>query len=249
MRRSAGGALQLVLDWRAGGSGDEQTAAALRRCGLPPAGPLAAVALTVGAAEADPAELPQVARVLLEELLPAPVAGVSGAEAVALAPGGEDVLGPVRDAVAALARVPRLELALGVSVLPGGAGPAAGSHAGGDAAGPGAGWTVAGVCQTVAQARQARRLAALPGGGVRLVDAAGIGSLPLLLALIPGEAKQAFRARLLDPLLAYDREHGTELVRTLRGVPRTARDHGPRRPRRCSCTSTPSGTGFAGSRS
>jgi len=37
----------------------------------------------------------------------------------------------------------------------------------------------------------------------------------LLLTLLPAEARQAFRATLLDPLLAYDAEHGTELVRTL----------------------------------
>jgi hypothetical protein len=214
VRRAADGALRQVLDWQAGGSGDAEIAAALRHCGLPPSGPLVAVALTAGAAEVDLAELPQVARVLLEELLPAPVAGVSGAEALALAPGGEDVVSRVGAEVSALARVPRLELAFGVSVLPGGAGQHAASHAD-DAAGAGTGWTVAGVAGAVAQARQARRLAALPGGGVRLVDAAAIGSLPLLLALIPQEARRAFRARLLDPLLAYDREHGTELIRTL----------------------------------
>ena len=67
----------------------------------------------------------------------------------------------------------------------------------------------------MARARQARRLAALPGGGVRLVDAAQVGSVGLLLSLLPPEAGQAFRDRLLDPLRAYDREHGTELVRTL----------------------------------
>jgi hypothetical protein len=47
------------------------------------------------------------------------------------------------------------------------------------------------------------------------VDAAQIGSIGLLLSLLHEEARQAFRGRLLDPLLAYDREHGTELVRTL----------------------------------
>ena len=53
------------------------------------------------------------------------------------------------------------------------------------------------------------------------------------------------RARLaLDPLLAYDSEHGTELVGNGSTFLPTARDRGPRRPRRCSCTSTRSGTGF-----
>jgi hypothetical protein len=224
-RVSADSALRRVLDWRAGAAEDGEIAAALRRCGLAPGGPLVAVALTAGAADTDPAELPEVARALLEELLPASVAGVSGAEAVALAPGGEEVVAGIREAVSALAQVPRLDLAFGVSVLAGGEGAgragdgrawhAAAGHAHGEAAGPGTGWTVAGAARAVTQARRARRLAALPGGGVRLVDAAAIGSVGLLLTLLPAEARQAFRATLLDPVLAYDAEHGTELVRTL----------------------------------
>jgi Purine catabolism regulatory protein-like family/PucR C-terminal helix-turn-helix domain len=242
-RRAADIALQRLLDRQAGAAGprDREIAVALRRCGLPPAGPLVAVALTVWPARSpaagppdehavkppEEAAGPQVARVLLEDMLPAPVVGVHGSEALALASGGEQVVGRVRDTVRALGRSPGLELAFGMSVQADGAGPgpaavgaragspAAGSYAGGDTGNPEAGWTVAGISQTVAQARQARRLAALPGGGVRLVDSADIGSVGLLLALLPGEAKQAFRARLLDPLLAYDSEHGTGLVRTL----------------------------------
>ena len=49
-----------------------------------------------------------------------------------------------------------------------------------------------------------------------MVDAAGLGSVELLLATAPAEARQAFRASLLSPLLDYDAAHGTELVRTLR---------------------------------
>src|SRR5215472_17135484 len=235
-RRAADSALQRLLDRPADAAGpqDRETAAALRRCGLPPAGPLVAVALTAGPARypaarppdedaAPPGDAagPQAARVLLEDMLPAPVVGVHGSEALALAPGGVQVAGRLRDAVGVLGRLPGLELAFGVSVLPGAAAagqagsPARGSYAGGESGNPETWWTVAGISRAVAQARQARRLAALPGGGVRLVDAAAIGSLGLLLALLPGEAKQAFRARLLDPLLAYDSEHGTELVRTL----------------------------------
>jgi DNA-binding PucR family transcriptional regulator len=48
-----------------------------------------------------------------------------------------------------------------------------------------------------------------------MVDSAQFGSCELLLAMVPGEARRAFRAALLAPLLAYDRDHGTELVRTL----------------------------------
>ena len=49
-----------------------------------------------------------------------------------------------------------------------------------------------------------------------MVDAARLGSVELLLATAPAEARQAFRASLLSPLLDYDADHGTELVRTLR---------------------------------
>jgi Purine catabolism regulatory protein-like family/PucR C-terminal helix-turn-helix domain len=234
-RRSADGAVARLLDRPADAAGpqDRETAVALRRCGLAPGGPLVAVALTAGLARypaARPADDdaappdgagPQAARVLLEDTLPAPVVGVHGSEALALAPGGEQVVGRLRDAVGVLERLPGLELAFGASVLPGGAAAgragshAAWSYAGGEGGNPEAGWTVAALSQALTQARQARRLAALPSGGVRLVDAAAIGSVGLLLALLPGEARQAFRARLLDPLLAYDSEHGTELVRTL----------------------------------
>jgi len=246
VRRAADGVFRRVLDRPAGAHGleDPEIAAALRRCGLAPFGPLVAVALTApagpsaaGRAEAagTPGEEagPQVARVLLEEILPAPVVGVVGAEALALAPGGAAVADRVREAARALAGVYRpgdpaedspdraapgtLRLAFGVSVLPGTAADGeprtATSYAPG---GTGSRWTAAGVADALAQARQARRLAALLGGGARLVDAADVGSVDLLLAAVPGEARRAFRAGLLAPLLDYDREHGTELVRTLR---------------------------------
>jgi PucR-like helix-turn-helix protein/purine catabolism regulatory family protein len=246
VRRAADGVFRRVLDRPAGAHGleDPEIAAALRRCGLAPFGPLVAVALTAPAgpsasgrpeaAGTPGAEAgPQVARVLLEEILPAPVVGVVGAEALALAPGGAAVTDRVREAARALAGVYRpgdpaedspdraapgtLRLAFGVSVLPGTAADgdprAAASYAPG---GAGSRWTAAGIADALAQARQARRLAALLGGGARLVDAAEVGSVDLLLAAVPGEARRAFRAGLLAPLLDYDREHGTELVRTLR---------------------------------
>ena len=338
-RRAADAALRRVLDRgaTADGSGDQEIAAALRRCGLAAHGPVAAVALTAGALPAQafppaaggpafaPAAVPpfpgaagpgfagaawpavppavppaaagpEVARVLLEDMLSAPVVGVCGPEAVALAPVGGNAVDRVRDAAAALARVPGLDLALGVSVLPAGpglpagavsgpagtgpgpvggpgapggpglgsgtsgpgdtsipegipvplaiplppvppgpAGPSAGpagpsAAAGGlaragpvqagpvqqDANGPASGWTVAGIARAVAGARQAGRVAALLGGGARLVDAADLGSVGLLLATVPPESRRAFQASLLSPLVDYDRDHGTELVRTLR---------------------------------
>jgi len=242
VRRAADGAFRRVLDRPAGAHGleDPEIAAALRRCGLAPFGPLAAVALTavpVGPppeASGMPGEEagPQVARVLLEEILPAPVVGVAGTEALALAPGGTAVADRAREIARVLDGVYRpgdaedppdrvapgaLRLVFGVSVLPG---TATGDEPRGATSyppgGAGSRWTAAGVAGAMAQARQARRLAGLLGGGAPLVDAAEVGSVELLLAAVPGEARRAFRARLLAPLLDYDREHGTELVRTLR---------------------------------
>ena len=249
VRGAADDALARVLGRPAGGGpGDPEIAAALRRCGLAPGLPLAAVALAVGPARSHAApadgsgpgagpgepDWPQVARVLLEEMLPAPVAGASGCEAVALIPGGgvQDRIGAVTRALAGVygpvpgmadafpAAQGALSLAFGVSVLAGPAGeegtPVAGGEAGHGTSGGAAGWTVAGVGRHLAQARQARQVAALLGSGVRVVDAAGLGSVELLLATAPAEARKAFRDSLLSPLLDYDADHGTELVRTLR---------------------------------
>src|SRR5215470_16996787 len=187
VRRAADGAFRRVLDRPAGAHGleDPEIATALRRCGLAPFAPLVAVALTavpVGAppeAPGMPGEgaVPQVARVLLEEILPAPVVGVAGAEALALAPGGAAVADRVREIARVLAAVYRpgdlaedppervapgaLRLVFGVSVLPGTAADGeprtATSYAPG---GSGSRWSTAGVAGTLAQARQARRLAA-----------------------------------------------------------------------------------------
>jgi hypothetical protein len=141
---------------------------------------------------------------------------VHGGEAVALCPGSGAVLDRIRDVARALAGAygpggaaasgapGGLGLAFGVSVLAAGAGD------------DGPGWTVAGIGRALAQARQAGQIAALLGGGVRVVDAAGLGSVELLLAMAPALAREAFRASLLSPLLDYDAVHGTELVPTLR---------------------------------
>jgi DNA-binding PucR family transcriptional regulator len=48
-----------------------------------------------------------------------------------------------------------------------------------------------------------------------LVSCAELASHVLLLAAIPEPARRSFRARLLGPLEAYDREHDAGLVRTL----------------------------------
>jgi hypothetical protein len=214
IRGAADVVLRQVIDRRSGADSgsDQEIAAGLVRCGLPLSGPLTVVAAAAGAAEADRAGLDQVARVLLEEMLPGAVAGVCGPGAVAFAPGGENVADRVRDVLTALAGVPGLNLAFGVSILP----PVdpGGSSRPGQVASPWASWAVAGVADAVARARQAGRLAAL-GGGVRVIDAAQIGSVELLLALVPGEARRAYHTTLLAPVLAYDRDHGTELASTL----------------------------------
>jgi purine catabolism regulatory family protein/PucR-like helix-turn-helix protein len=76
------------------------------------------------------------------------------------------------------------------------------------------GWAGA-LRRAVIEARETARVAALAGPGVRAVHAAELGSCDLLLATVPEPMRRAFHDRLLGPLLAYDREHGTELVATL----------------------------------
>jgi hypothetical protein len=239
-RRSADVLLHRVLGWRPGraGGAEREIAAALSRYGLTAGGPLLAVAVAAppagdepGAAPsggeppeaapadgvpagvpgtAEPGTAQEAARVLLEEMLPGALAGVGGAAAVAVASGAGDVVGQVRDTARTLGRVPGLDLLFGMSVCAGAA-----VDDGGRPAGAGTGSAVGGVSRVVAEAWQAARLAGLLGGGVRLVDSAQFGSWELLLAMVPGEARRAFRAAVLDPLLAYDRDHGTELVATL----------------------------------
>jgi Purine catabolism regulatory protein-like family/PucR C-terminal helix-turn-helix domain len=173
-----------------------------------------------GTVEPDAAQEP--ARALLEEMLPDALVGVCGGTAVALVSGAGDAWCEVQDAAGVLACVPGLDLPFGVSVRAGAAGKdaadragAAGEDAADGAAGARTSSAVGGAARAVAEARQARRLAELLGGGVRMVDSTQFGSWELLLAMVPGEARRAFRGALLDPLLAYDRDHGTELVATL----------------------------------
>ena len=65
------------------------------------------------------------------------------------------------------------------------------------------------------EARHARRLAELRGGRCRVIAGAEIDSHELLLASVPEEVQSSYRERLLGPLVAYDREHRSELVETL----------------------------------
>ncbi|TDD22372.1 helix-turn-helix domain-containing protein [Nonomuraea diastatica] len=66
----------------------------------------------------------------------------------------------------------------------------------------------------VEEAGHARRLAEARAGGVVTSDE--IYTHALLLATVPVDVRRSFTARLLAPLLDYDRTHQSELVRTLR---------------------------------
>jgi hypothetical protein len=206
-RQSADDLLRQVLAWRpdATGPAPGELATARSGCGLLSRQRLVAVAAALGGiTQPEP-----VARALLAEMLPGAAVGVSGADVVALAPDPEAVLDRVRAAVGTLRAVAGgIDLTLGVSA------PAGDAEAGpaGDSA---AGWAVSTLSRAVDEARYARRLAGLRGTGARMVDSARIGSHELLLAMVPAEARRAFLARSLAPLLSYDGEHGTELLRTL----------------------------------
>ncbi|WP_031066792.1 PucR family transcriptional regulator [Streptomyces sp. NRRL WC-3742] len=65
------------------------------------------------------------------------------------------------------------------------------------------------------EARHARRIAAARIGRVCVAGPEELASHVLLLAAVPDEVRRAFRARLLDTVIAYDLEHQADLVRTL----------------------------------
>ncbi|MGH3241359.1 MAG: PucR family transcriptional regulator [Spirillospora sp.] len=67
----------------------------------------------------------------------------------------------------------------------------------------------------VEEARQARRLAATRRTRVRVVRHEELATHLLLLASVPDDVREMFKVRLLDPLRAYDKVHGADLVRTL----------------------------------
>jgi hypothetical protein len=64
----------------------------------------------------------------------------------------------------------------------------------------------------VAEARHAHRSAR---GRTAVVCSTDLASHQVLLARVPADARDAFRDRLLGPLVAYDRAHDADLVRTL----------------------------------
>lgn len=76
-------------------------------------------------------------------------------------------------------------------------------------------WGVPELRGAAVEARHARRLAELRGGRSRVIAGAEIDSHELLLASVPQEVQSSYRERLLGPLTAYDRDHRSDLVRTL----------------------------------
>ncbi len=65
------------------------------------------------------------------------------------------------------------------------------------------------------EARHARRVAAARPGPVEAAGHGELASHVLLLPFVPDDVRRAFTARLLDPLVDYDRRHRAELVPTL----------------------------------
>lgn len=240
-RRSADLVLHQLLAWRPGSAerAEHEIAAALRRGGLPTAGPFAAVVLAAPGADGPPGVVPAsaapppgeataAARALLEDLLPGALVGVLGQAVVALVPGAGDVVARLRAAVTGLADLPGLELPFGVSIRAGAA-PASGEGAGAGTS------SVAALSRAVAEARQAQQLAALLGDGVRLVDSAQFGSCELLLAMV-----RPRRAMPSVPPCSGRWRTTTATTPASWCAPwlcsSTARARGRRRPMRCSST-------------
>lgn len=67
----------------------------------------------------------------------------------------------------------------------------------------------------VEEARHARRTAVARDEQATMVSADELASHLLLLAGVPADTRRAFQRRLLAPLLAYDRTHNANLLRTL----------------------------------
>jgi hypothetical protein len=68
----------------------------------------------------------------------------------------------------------------------------------------------------VEEARYARQLAEHSQSRASVVNGAELTAYQLLLAAVPAELRASYRSRLLGPVLAYDAEHQSDLVHTLR---------------------------------
>ncbi|MGP3962686.1 PucR family transcriptional regulator [Nonomuraea sp. 3N208] len=172
--------------------------ARLRTCGIDAAEPYAIVNATAprpGATRGpDPATL---GGQIVEELLGREVVAAAGADgAVAVVPLRGRTTAELADRLRAgaevLAVLPDTRVCAGLS---------------------GALTGAAAIKGGVEEAGHARRLAEARAGGVVTSDE--IYTHALLLATVPGDVRRSFAARLLSPLLDYDRRHQSELVRTL----------------------------------
>ncbi|MDQ7909267.1 PucR family transcriptional regulator ligand-binding domain-containing protein [Phytohabitans sp. ZYX-F-186] len=177
------------------GAGAADLRAGALSCGLEPESTFVAVVAALTGLRTPP----DLTVAVLEEALravsahaavtPLPDQAVLG---LVTAPPGVDVPAALRAAVDAL--TPGLgtgRLAIGVSA------PAVG---------------VATLPGAVAEARHAHRSA---HGRTAVVCSTELASHQLLLARVPADAREAFRERLLGPLVAYDQAHDADLVRTL----------------------------------
>jgi hypothetical protein len=72
-----------------------------------------------------------------------------------------------------------------------------------------------GLLAAVAQARAALAAVGGDGGASAVAGPDRLSSHEALIAAVPAELRRAYRDRVLGPLLAHDRVHRTELVRTL----------------------------------
>jgi hypothetical protein len=198
-----------------GSTGTAEVEIALRSGGLPADSQLVAVAARRtrlpgrrGSATAEPSGTAagvdgEVTRVLLEELLltvvPVPVVARGPDEVIALAAVSADELpafvAGLRTAAAGLTPgLSRERLALGISGL---------------------GTPPAGLRGLIEQARQARQVAQQTGSPVSVMTGEDVDSHVMLLANLSDGVHASYRQRLLGPLLSYDAEHHSELVRTL----------------------------------
>ncbi|HTI24536.1 MAG TPA: helix-turn-helix domain-containing protein [Kutzneria sp.] len=131
---------------------------------------------------------------VLDELVDGLVTDVDG-EAVAITLAGNDLLDSLRAGVRAIE--PGLgpcRLALGVST------PGPGSR----------------LRSAVDEARYARNVASHNGSHAAVVAGSELASHQLLFGALPDELRQSFCRRLLGPVRAYDQEHHSELLESLR---------------------------------
>ncbi|MBF8190865.1 PucR family transcriptional regulator [Nonomuraea sp. K274] len=172
--------------------------AGLRTCGMEGAEPYTIVNATASRPGAtrgpDPATL---GGRIVEELLGREVVAAAGADgAVAVVPLRGRTTAELADRLRAgtevLAVLPDTRVCVGLS---------------------GALTGAAAIKGGVEEAGHARRLAESRAGGVVTSDE--IYTHALLLATVPGDVRRSFAARLLSPLLDYDRGHQSDLVRTL----------------------------------